>query len=124
MSFDPTGYLLTPSDGEHLWFLDTRMTVKAGADQTRGAVFGNLALADRGGHDAPGPHDAAAQVGPGRQAEAVEPIGVRGIAAEPGMQAVRPGPAVRAADPGGVLDRQGAGIDLLARQVIASSIST
>jgi quercetin dioxygenase-like cupin family protein len=37
MSFDPTGYLLTPSDGEHLWFLDTRMTVKAGADQTRGA---------------------------------------------------------------------------------------
>lgn len=37
MSFDPTGYLLTPADGPHLWFLDTRMTVKAGADQTGGA---------------------------------------------------------------------------------------
>ncbi|WP_214323740.1 hypothetical protein [Nonomuraea sediminis] len=38
MSFDPTGYLLTPADGPHLWFLDTRMTVKAGADQT-GSAF-------------------------------------------------------------------------------------
>ncbi|MFI7705537.1 quercetin 2,3-dioxygenase [Nonomuraea sp. NPDC049480] len=37
MSFDPTGYLLTPADGPHLWFLDTRMTVKAGAEQTGGS---------------------------------------------------------------------------------------
>jgi hypothetical protein len=40
---------------------------------------------------------------------------VRGVAAEPGGQAVSwAGPAVRAADPGGVLDRQRGGIDLLA----------
>jgi mannose-6-phosphate isomerase-like protein (cupin superfamily) len=37
MTFDSTGYLLTPADGPHLWFLDTRMTVRAGADQTGGA---------------------------------------------------------------------------------------
>jgi mannose-6-phosphate isomerase-like protein (cupin superfamily) len=37
MSFDSTGYLLTPTDGPQLWFLDTRMSVKAGADQTGGA---------------------------------------------------------------------------------------
>jgi mannose-6-phosphate isomerase-like protein (cupin superfamily) len=37
MSFDPSGYLLGPDDGPHLWFLDTRMSVKAGADQTGGA---------------------------------------------------------------------------------------
>ena len=77
-------------------------------------VRAGLALVYCGGHDAPGPHDAAAQVGPDRQAEPVEPLGVRGVAAESGMQAARAGPAVRAADPGGVLYGQGAGIDLLA----------
>ena len=38
-----------------------------------------------------------------------------GVAAEPGGQVVpRPGPAVAAADPGGVLDRQRGGVHLLA----------
>jgi len=37
MTFDPRGYVLTEQDGEHLWFLDTRMTVKAGGAQTGGA---------------------------------------------------------------------------------------
>jgi quercetin dioxygenase-like cupin family protein len=37
MSFDKNGYLLTPADGPDLWFLDTRMSVKAGAEQTGGA---------------------------------------------------------------------------------------
>jgi quercetin dioxygenase-like cupin family protein len=34
--FEASGYLLTPVDGAHLWFLDTRMSVKAGAAQTGG----------------------------------------------------------------------------------------
>jgi mannose-6-phosphate isomerase-like protein (cupin superfamily) len=38
MSFDSRGYVLGPQDGHHVWFLDTRMTVKMGADQTGGAV--------------------------------------------------------------------------------------
>jgi quercetin dioxygenase-like cupin family protein len=37
MTFDPKGYLLGSADGPDLWFLDTRMSVKAGADQTGGA---------------------------------------------------------------------------------------
>jgi quercetin dioxygenase-like cupin family protein len=37
MTFDPRGYVLTEGDGEHTWFLDTRMTVKAGGAQTGGA---------------------------------------------------------------------------------------
>lgn len=37
MTFDPSGYVLEPADGPHTWFLDTRMTVKAGGDQTGGA---------------------------------------------------------------------------------------
>ncbi|MEN3308129.1 MAG: hypothetical protein V7603_4331 [Micromonosporaceae bacterium] len=37
MSFDPLGYVLTPNDGHHVWFLDTRMSVKAGGEQTGGA---------------------------------------------------------------------------------------
>jgi Mannose-6-phosphate isomerase len=37
MSFDPRGYVLGPRDGRHMWFLDTRMTVKAGVEQTGGA---------------------------------------------------------------------------------------
>lgn len=37
MSFDPAGYALTPDTGTHTWFLDTRMSVKAGGDQTDGA---------------------------------------------------------------------------------------
>ncbi|WP_291418013.1 quercetin 2,3-dioxygenase [Actinophytocola sp.] len=37
MTFDPAGYVLAEQDGEHVWFLDTRMTVKAGGDQTGGA---------------------------------------------------------------------------------------
>ena len=35
-SSDAGGYLLTPADGPHLWFLDTRMSVKAGVAQTGG----------------------------------------------------------------------------------------
>jgi quercetin dioxygenase-like cupin family protein len=34
MSFDPHGYRLGPDDGPQLWFLDTRMAVKAGGEQT------------------------------------------------------------------------------------------
>jgi hypothetical protein len=61
-----------------------------------------------GGHDGPVADNPAAQVRFHGQAEAVEPLGVGGVAAEPGGQAVaQPGPAVRAADPGRVLDRQG-----------------
>ncbi len=37
MSFDTDGYVLTRADGPDTWFLDTRMTVKAGREQTRGA---------------------------------------------------------------------------------------
>jgi hypothetical protein len=37
MSFDPEGYVLSPDGGDALWFLDTRMTVKAGGAQTGGA---------------------------------------------------------------------------------------
>lgn len=37
MSFDPAGYALAPGSGEPVWFLDTRMTVKAGGEQTAGA---------------------------------------------------------------------------------------
>src|SRR5208282_2555908 len=79
-------------------------------------VGADLALIDGGGHDGPGPDDAPAQVSANRQAEAVEPFGVRAVAAEPGGQVVAgAGPAVRAADPGGVLDRDGGGVDLLDR---------
>ena len=38
MSFDPQGYALPADAGEPVWFLDTRMTVKAGGAQT-GGVF-------------------------------------------------------------------------------------
>lgn len=37
MSFDPNGYVLSSDDGPSVWFLDTRMTVKAGGEETRGA---------------------------------------------------------------------------------------
>jgi mannose-6-phosphate isomerase-like protein (cupin superfamily) len=37
MSFDAAGYLLRPTDGPDLWFLDTRMSIKAGGEQTHGA---------------------------------------------------------------------------------------
>jgi quercetin dioxygenase-like cupin family protein len=37
MNMDASGYLLTPADGPQLWFLDTRMAVKAGTEQTGGA---------------------------------------------------------------------------------------
>jgi len=83
----------------------------AGAEQ----VDGDLAFVHRGGHDATGAHDPRAEVGLDRQPEAVEPFGVSGVAAEPGGQVVAgAGPLVRAADPGGVLDRDRGGIDLLA----------
>jgi quercetin dioxygenase-like cupin family protein len=36
MSFDPSGYVLTADGADALWFVDTRMTVLAGGDQTRG----------------------------------------------------------------------------------------
>src|SRR5579863_5392046 len=59
--------------------------------------------------------DAAAQVGLDGEAEAVEPLGVGGVAAEPGGQVVAgAGPLVRAADPGGVLDRRRGRVGLLA----------
>src|SRR5512135_3187865 len=77
-------------------------------------VAGDLAFVHGGGHDGPGPDDAGAQVRFDGEPEAVEPLGVRGVAAEPGMQPIRPGPRVRAADPRGVPDRQSAGINLLA----------
>src|SRR6266498_3581264 len=69
-------------------------------------VAGDVALVDRGGHDAPGPNDPAAEVGLDGQPEAVEPLGMRAVAAEAGHQAARPGPEIGATDPGGVLDRQ------------------
>ncbi|WP_066366652.1 quercetin 2,3-dioxygenase [Herbidospora mongoliensis] len=37
MSFDTKGYRLTPDDGPQVWFLNTRMNIKAGAAQTGGA---------------------------------------------------------------------------------------
>ncbi len=37
MSFDPLGYVLDANAGDQTWFLDTRMTVKAGGAQTGGA---------------------------------------------------------------------------------------
>ena len=37
MSFEPDGYLLTAADGPQLWFVGTRMNVKAGGAQTGGA---------------------------------------------------------------------------------------
>jgi quercetin dioxygenase-like cupin family protein len=39
MSFDPTGYMLRAEEGTHVWFLDTRMSVKAGGEQTNGAFM-------------------------------------------------------------------------------------
>ena len=87
----------------------------------RGVVVGDqvgadLAFIDGGRHQRPGADDAAAQVGADGQAEAVEPFGVRAVAAEPGGQVVAwAGPLVRAADPGGVLDRERGGVDLLDR---------
>ena len=37
MSFDSSGYLLTPDGGPQLWFLDARMNIKAGGAQSGGA---------------------------------------------------------------------------------------
>jgi quercetin dioxygenase-like cupin family protein len=37
MSFGPKGYVLRADEGTHVWFLDTRMSVKAGGEQTNGA---------------------------------------------------------------------------------------
>jgi hypothetical protein len=51
-------------------------------------IAGDLALVDRGGHDAPGPDDPRAEVGLDGQPEAGEPFGVRGVAAEPGGQVI------------------------------------
>jgi hypothetical protein len=77
------------------------------ASRSRGAgaavqqVFGDVAVADGGGDDAPGADDPAAQVGLDGEPEAVEPLGVGGVAAEPGGQVVAgAGPLVRAANPG------------------------
>ena len=53
-------------------------------------VIGHVAFVDGGGDDAPCADEAAAQAGLDGQAEAVEPFGVRGVAAEPGMQPVGP----------------------------------
>lgn len=35
-SFNSAGYALANGDGQHIWFLGTRITVKAGSDPTRG----------------------------------------------------------------------------------------
>lgn len=35
-TFGSAGYGLAKDDGQHIWFLGTLMTVKAGMDQTRG----------------------------------------------------------------------------------------
>lgn len=35
-TFSSVGYALPNGDGQHIWFLGTLMTVKAGSDQTRG----------------------------------------------------------------------------------------
>lgn len=59
MSFDPKGYTLSVEDGTHLWFLGTRMAVKAGrcADRRRlhiprvdgtGRLRATIARHDRG----------------------------------------------------------------------------
>lgn len=37
MSLDRRGFVLGPDGGDATWFMDTRMTVKAGGTQTRGA---------------------------------------------------------------------------------------
>jgi len=37
MSFDPRGYVVSADSGDSQWFLDTRMTVLAGGDQTGGS---------------------------------------------------------------------------------------
>lgn len=37
MTFDGAGYVLAAGEGEAVWFLDTRMTVKAGGRDTGGA---------------------------------------------------------------------------------------
>jgi len=37
VSFDPKGYALAAGGGANIWFLDTRMTVKAGGEETNGA---------------------------------------------------------------------------------------
>jgi hypothetical protein len=62
-------------------------------------VIAHVTLVDGGGHDAPGPDDTAAQVCLDRQAEPVEPFAVRGVAAEPCVQATGAGPGIGAADP-------------------------
>jgi len=38
MTFAKDGYALTADEGEAIWFLGTLMTVKAGGDQTNGAL--------------------------------------------------------------------------------------
>ena len=63
-------------------------------------VGGDLALVDRGRHDAPGTHDPRAQVGRDREPKAVEPLGVRGVTADAGDQPVRADPAVAGRRPG------------------------
>lgn len=79
----------------------------------RQQVVGDGPLVDRVRDQRPGAHEAAAQVGAHAQAEAVEPLPVGGVAAEPGAQPARPAPAVRAAHAAGVFDGQGGRIHLL-----------
>jgi len=38
MSFDPRGYVMNQGDGDPKWFLDCRMTVVAGGEQSMGAL--------------------------------------------------------------------------------------
>jgi hypothetical protein len=54
-------------------------------------VAGDIALAGRGGHDAPGPHDPAAEVGLDGHPEAAGSLGMRAVAAEAGHQAAAGG---------------------------------
>jgi hypothetical protein len=47
MSSDPNGYMLRADEGMPVWFLETRMSVKAGGEQTGGAFTGTVALGFR-----------------------------------------------------------------------------
>lgn len=78
--------------------------------------IGDVSFVDRGWHDGPGSDEVALEVGEDRQAKAVEPFSVGGIAAEAREEVVRARPIPRwTALPTGMLDRQDAGVDLAPR---------
>ena len=78
MTFDPNGYVLTERDGEHVWFLDTRMTVKAGGAQTGGAfIFLPHGI----------PHTFVVSAGPVRGLQITSPAGFEKFITEVGRPA-------------------------------------